>query len=90
MDASTVVCGEVGLVGEVRGVASLQRRLTDAARLGFTRAIVPQSGSDGLRIKGMELLPVADLQAALECVFPAHPAIAVAGNRPRPTMSIVS
>lgn len=37
----TVVIGEVGLGGEVRQVANLSRRLAEAARLGFTTALVP-------------------------------------------------
>ena len=37
-----VVCGEVGLGGELRQVAQSQRRLAEAARLGFTAAIVPR------------------------------------------------
>ena len=37
-----VVIGEVGLLGELRGVAGLERRLREAARLGFRRAIVPR------------------------------------------------
>ena len=43
--AGTVVIGEVGLLGELRGVAGLERRLREAARLGFGRAIVPRAGS---------------------------------------------
>jgi DNA repair protein RadA/Sms len=39
--ADLVVCGEVGLGGEVRQVNQLERRLGEAARLGFGRAIVP-------------------------------------------------
>jgi DNA repair protein RadA/Sms len=38
-----VACGEIGLGGELRQVAQLQRRLAEAARLGFKRAIVPAS-----------------------------------------------
>ena len=37
----TVAIGEVGLLGELRSVGGLDRRLREAARLGFTRAIVP-------------------------------------------------
>ena len=44
--AGTVVIGEVGLLGELRGVAGLERRLREAARLGFDRAIVPRAGRD--------------------------------------------
>lgn len=41
------VCGEVGLTGEVRQVAQMPRRLSEAARLGFRRAVVPASCPDG-------------------------------------------
>lgn len=43
IDDRTVVVGEVGLSGEVRRVPEIERRLREAARLGFTRAIVPAS-----------------------------------------------
>lgn len=39
--ADVVIIGEIGLAGEVRQVAHLDRRLTEAHRLGFTKAIVP-------------------------------------------------
>jgi DNA repair protein RadA/Sms len=42
LPADVVVCGEVGLGGELRQVAQTQRRLAEAARLGFTAAIVPR------------------------------------------------
>lgn len=38
----TVLCGEIGLTGELRPINGLSRRLREAARLGFTRAIVPR------------------------------------------------
>jgi DNA repair protein RadA/Sms len=38
-----VAIGEVGLLGELRPVGGLDRRLREAARLGFTRAIVPRA-----------------------------------------------
>jgi DNA repair protein RadA/Sms len=41
--ADLVSCGEIGLAGEIRGVPDTGRRLAEAARLGFTRAIVPRS-----------------------------------------------
>lgn len=44
--ADVVVCGELGLGGEVRGVSSVERRLTEAARMGFARALVPTSAPD--------------------------------------------
>ncbi len=44
--ADVVACGEVGLGGEIRQVASTERRLAEAARLGFGRAVVPVSAAD--------------------------------------------
>lgn len=46
LPADLVVCGEVGLAGEVRQVAQVGRRLAEAARLGFTRAIIPANSPE--------------------------------------------
>lgn len=65
--AEVVACGEVGLGGEVRQVANLERRLAEAARLGFTRAVVPVSAPDppaGVALVRVRSLPEAI--AALE------------------------
>ncbi len=64
----TVVVGEVGLGGEVRRVGRLDRRLQEAARRGFTRAIVPQGVA--ACPDGMEVSEVRDLVEALELGFP--------------------
>ena len=69
----TVAVGEVGLLGELRPVAGLERRLREAARLGFGRAIVPARGAPGPdaresregRSDGIGLVPVATLREAL-------------------------
>ncbi|BBG05145.1 DNA repair protein RadA [Pseudonocardia saturnea] len=53
LPADLVVLGELGLAGELRRVHGIGRRLAEAARLGFTRAIVPpdsEVGSTGMRI----------------------------------------
>lgn len=41
-----IVCGEIGLGGEIRQVSNADRRLAEAARLGFKRAIVPRLSAD--------------------------------------------
>ena len=41
IDAGTVVCGEVGLTGEVRSVGRMDERIKEATRMGFTRCILP-------------------------------------------------
>jgi DNA repair protein RadA/Sms len=58
-----VACAEVGLAGELRQVAQTPRRLAEAARLGFTRAIVPTSA--GLGPNGLQLLRASTLAEAL-------------------------
>jgi DNA repair protein RadA/Sms len=61
--ARTVAIGELGLGGEVRSVPQLERRLDEAARLGFTRALVPASGESR---SGLDVVPVRDVSEALE------------------------
>jgi DNA repair protein RadA/Sms len=61
-----VAIGEVGLSGEVRPVVGVQRRLAEAARLGFTAAVVPVGS--GQAPDGMKVLDVVDVDAALRAV----------------------
>ncbi len=66
-----VAFGEVGLTGEVRATVGIQRRLVEAARLGFDRAIVPLAGSEELRpVKGMTFLPVSHVGEAMGAALP--------------------
>ncbi len=71
----TVAIGEVGLLGELRTVVGLERRLREAARLGFGRAIVPRpSGSAALAaIDGLEVTQVATLREAIEAALADRP-----------------
>jgi DNA repair protein RadA/Sms len=65
--SGTVAIGEVGLLGELRAVVGLERRLREAARLGFGRAIVPRPapGSTLAAIEGLEVVAVATLRDAI-------------------------
>jgi DNA repair protein RadA/Sms len=67
----TVAIGEVGLLGELRAVSGLERRLREAARLGFTRAVVPPlaRSATAAAVPGLEVVCVATLGAALEAVL---------------------
>jgi DNA repair protein RadA/Sms len=57
-----VVIGEIGLAGEVRRVSAVDRRLAEAARLGFTRALVPpESGAGPPQMRVQEVGDVAVL-----------------------------
>jgi DNA repair protein RadA/Sms len=63
-----IAFGEVGLTGEVRGVPRAAARLTEARKLGFTHAILPQSSIERLEPserKGIELIGVRSLHDAL-------------------------
>jgi DNA repair protein RadA/Sms len=66
LPADLVAIGEVGLAGEIRKVSGVNRRLQEAYRLGFKRALVP-TGSD-TKIDGMEIVEVSRLDAALKRV----------------------
>jgi len=61
-----VAFGEVGLAGEIRPVPSGQERLREAAKHGFTRAVVPKANCPKKGVPGLEILPVERLAEALE------------------------
>ena len=64
--SNVVALGEVGLAGEIRPVAGVTRRLSEAARLGFTRAVVPRGSVEpGGTPDGMTVAEVADLAEAV-------------------------
>jgi DNA repair protein RadA/Sms len=58
-----VSVGEVGLAGEIRRVAGVNRRIAEAVRLGFTHALVPPNS--GKLPEGIRVLEVADVASAL-------------------------
>jgi DNA repair protein RadA/Sms len=64
-----VAVGEVGLAGELRPVSGIDRRLAEAARLGFTHALVPR-GADAVAPDGMAVLEADDLRTALRAALP--------------------
>ncbi len=61
-----VVFGEVGLAGEVRPVQRGQERLKEAAKLGFSRAIIPRANRPKGGIEGMEIMAVERLGDAID------------------------
>ena len=63
-----VVFGEVGLAGEIRPVPSGQERLSEAAKHGFTRAIVPKANAPKKAIPGMDVIAVSKLSEALDAL----------------------
>lgn len=68
--AGTVVFGEVGLTGEIRGISQTEIRIREAARMGFTRCILPRTLSrEILPETGMELIPISSLRELTEHLF---------------------
>jgi DNA repair protein RadA/Sms len=63
LPSGLVAVGEVGLAGEVRPVSAVARRLAEAGRLGFGRALVPVGSGPGPA--GMTVTEVPDLGSAL-------------------------
>jgi len=62
----TVAMGEVGLAGEIRAVTGIPRRLAEAARLGFRKAVVPAGSlGNGPMPDGMRVIEVSDIRRAV-------------------------
>lgn len=71
----TIALGEVGLAGEIRPVVGLHRRLAEAERMGFSRALVP--ADPGPVPGGIRAVEVPNVLAALEQAQSANPAMPV-------------
>ena len=68
--SATVVCGEVGLAGEIRAIGHADVRIREAQRLGFTRFVLPKSNKERITWEPeIELVGVANLQELMEVVF---------------------
>ena len=62
--------GEVGLSGEIRSVSHLNQRLSEIARLGFQRCIIPAHVRDDVQKQnGLQTIPVKNIREALKAVF---------------------
>ena len=70
IDSKTIAIGEIGLSGEIRSVSRIATRVSEAARLGFTKCIIPKASLKQItrEIKAIELIPVKTLGEAIEYV----------------------
>jgi DNA repair protein RadA/Sms len=62
----SLVFGEVGLAGEIRPVQRGQERLREAAKLGFTRALIPAANKPRQAIEGIAIVAVDRIDQALQ------------------------
>lgn len=70
IDPETVIFGEVGLGGEVRGISQAEGRAKEAARLGFKRCLLPKQNEEKIRpIRGMQFFGVQAVQEAMDVLF---------------------
>jgi len=66
IDEHTVIFGEVGLSGEIRAISMGEQRIREAAKLGFTKAVVPGTVAAKIKnIKGIDIVGVATLNEAI-------------------------
>jgi len=67
VDPQLIAVGEIGLSGELRAVPQLERRVTEATRLGFKRCLVPKTGAGiSPTPRNIELIPVSTLPEAIK------------------------
>lgn len=71
VDRTVCMTGEVGLSGEIRPVSRIEQRISEAAKLGFERIIIPKSNMHGLenRQLGIGLIPVTKVEEAFKNLF---------------------
>jgi len=69
--SKTMVIGEVGLAGEVRGIHQAEVRMKEAGKLGFKRCLLPRSNLSRIRsgFDGIDLIGVRSVEEALETLF---------------------
>lgn len=65
----TVIIGEVGLGGEVRSVGHIDKRLKEAEKLGFERAVIPAGNKKDLKKNSLEILPADSVVTAINLLL---------------------
>jgi DNA repair protein RadA/Sms len=70
VDFKTVLIGEVGLTGEIRGVNSIEKRLLEAKKMGFKRAVIAEANAEiSKEVKNMEIIPVNNIRQVMDIIF---------------------
>ena len=68
--ADTAAIGEVGLTGEIRSVSAMNQRLTEVARLGFSKCVIPARIKGDVKAPaGLELISVRNVREAIDAVL---------------------
>lgn len=71
IERNVCMAGEVGLSGEIRPVTRIAQRVSEAAKLGFSRILIPEGNIKGLNPEkyGIEIVPVTRVEMALRELF---------------------
>ena len=71
IERNVCMAGEVGLSGEIRPVARIGQRISEAAKLGFSTILIPEGNLKGLDTQShaIEIIPVGRVETALRCLF---------------------
>jgi DNA repair protein RadA/Sms len=70
LDSQTVAIGEIGLGGEIRSVSHIEKRMSEAEKLGFKRVLIPKSNLRSAKTpSNMEVVEVQSVDRALELVL---------------------
>ncbi len=70
VDSTAVAVGEIGLGGEIRTIGNIEKRVQEAAKLGFKRIVLPQNNVKGLKENGeIEIIGVDRIEQALEALL---------------------
>ncbi|NLK63925.1 MAG: DNA repair protein RadA [Tissierellia bacterium] len=70
VDFKTVLIGEVGLTGEIRGVNSIEKRLLEAKKMGFERAVIAEANFHvSKEVKDMEIILVNNIRQVMDILF---------------------
>lgn len=65
--SDTVVIGEVGLGGEVRSVSNIEKRIQEAAKLGFKKVVIPSNNYKAIKNKAaIKIIPIENLPSAVK------------------------
>jgi DNA repair protein RadA/Sms len=67
VDSNSVAVGEIGLGGEIRTVGQIEKRVQEAAKLGFKRIIIPQNNLKSVKTQGeIEIVGVEKIEEAIK------------------------
>ncbi len=70
VDSTTIAVGEVGLGGEIRTISQIEKRVKEAAKLGFKRMIVPQNNLKNFSAPGdLEIVGIDRIEKAIEAML---------------------